>query len=205
MAATSFIRSLFAGTRNKYISMLAGNSSQAQKIDSNFEHIETVTVGAGGAASVTFSNIPQTYRHLQIRYVARSQVSTTDSNINLNFNSDTSANYAFHKLYANGSTAGSVAVTASTTIQGSDIPGNTAGANTYGAGVTDILDYTSTSKYKTVRTLSGQDRNGGGYVSLKSGLWISTSAISSITLQTQDGVSGSLMQYSTFSLYGIRG
>ena len=67
------------------------------------------------------------------------------------------------------------------------------------AGVVDILDCSNTSKYKTMRALCGTDTNGGGEVGLFSGVWQSTSAISSITISFSN-----IAQYSTFALYGIK-
>lgn len=184
----------------RYTSFLAGNASfnpDAHVL------IASQTVGSGGAASVTFSSIPQTYRALQIRGIGRSFVGGVDSNVSANFNGDTGANYAFHKLLGDGAAASSAAVTATTAMQWMDITGNGAPANVFGVGVVDILDYSSTSKYKTVRLISGQDQNVHGYASIKSGLWMNSSAITSITVQTQDGASYPLLQYSRFDLYGI--
>jgi hypothetical protein len=36
-------------------------------VTTSYESIETVTVGSGGSATVTFSSIPATYTHLQIK------------------------------------------------------------------------------------------------------------------------------------------
>ena len=77
------------------------------------------------------------------------------------------------------------------------------GANMFGSGVIDILDYANTNKYKTVRTLSGDDKNGSGYVVFGSGLWQNTNAVSTITL-TNHGATN-FQQYSSFALYGIKG
>jgi hypothetical protein len=82
-----------------------------------------------------------------------------------------------------------------------------AAANIMGVGIVDIQDYESTTKYKTTRTLNGTDINGtiagsSGFVFVSSGLWMSTAAISSITI-TPDG--NNFNQYSSFALYGIKG
>lgn len=168
----------------------------------DFESIATVTVGAGGAANATFTSIPATYQHLQIRYVVRSTVASTQDVLEIEFNSDTAGgNYARHWVNGQGTTAASygegnfqdnLRVTS----------GNTAGTGTFGVGVIDILDYANTNKNKTTRTLSGIDNNGSGQVALGSGLWKSTTAINSILLKA-DG--GNLAQYSHIALYGIKG
>ena len=75
----------------------------------------------------------------------------------------------------------------------------------FSAGVLDILDYANVNKYTTTRVLSGFNTNGsanGTAVFLSSGLWMSTSAVTSITLT---GRSTNIGQYSSFALYGIKG
>ena len=79
---------------------------------------------------------------------------------------------------------------------------NSIAASVFGSYVIDINDYTSTAKYKTVKTLGGFDANGSGAYAFMSTLWQSATAISTITLTT-DG--GNFAQYSQFALYGIRG
>jgi hypothetical protein len=84
------------------------------------------------------------------------------------------------------------------------MPAATAASNVFGAVIIDILDYKDTNKYKTVRGNSGFDTNNastGAVVRLNSGLWLNTSAITSIK-----GImnSGNIAQHSQFALYGIR-
>ena len=69
----------------------------------SYESIQTVTVGAGGSASVTFSSIPATYKHLQIRGILRSSYSPSNTSMRLTFNSDTGNNYSSHFLMSTGS------------------------------------------------------------------------------------------------------
>lgn len=166
----------------------------------DYEHIETITVGAGGAASITFSSIPGTYKHLQIRGISR-YTSAGNSTI-IRFNSDTASNYSWHGLYGTGSAAGSNAAITQTAglIEAAAVGHDT----TYMfASVTDILDYASTSKFKTVRALSGVDTNSTtGEVNLLSSNWRSTSAITSIVLAINGAQS--FTQYTTYSLYGVK-
>ena len=166
----------------------------------SFESIATVTVGAGGQSTVSFSSISQTYAHLQLRFMARVTGATTLDNLTMRFNGVSGTSYTTHYLYGNGSSAGASYVT----INGSELyVGRLTGANStsgmFGVGIIDILDYSSSgSKYKTVRSLSGQDQNGSGEVFFWSGLFNSTDAISSITLLN------SYAQYSSFALYGVK-
>lgn len=164
-----------------------------------YESIATVTVGSSGAADVTFSSIPGTYSHLQVRYLAR--VSTGNLFYAI-FNNDSGNNYPYHRLSGNGSSASAYGTSATTKID--DIFLTTNSTNIFGAGVMDLLDYTNTNKYKTLRSLSGYENNSAGQVILGSGLWMSTSAITSIKFVPTASTS-TFAQYSHFALYGIKG
>jgi hypothetical protein len=163
--------------------------------------IGVTTVGSGGAASITFSSIPATYTHLQIRIMGRSDRATTTDVVKLNFNSDSGANYTEHDLYGDGSSVNAGGYTGLTSANAYRIAGGNAGSNIQGAIIIDILDYANTNKYKTLRSLGGVDLNGSGQVWLNSSLWLNTSAISNIVLTSV----GTLQQYSSFALYGIKG
>jgi hypothetical protein len=169
----------------------------------DFESIATVTVGSGGAANIEFTSIPATFAHLQIRYVGRATTADTSSDLKAQINSDTGSNYADHHLAGNGSSAsafGESSVTLPFVVY-RGLGAGTSGANVFGAGVIDILDYASTSKTKTVRALGGHDRNGAGVVVVNSLLWNSTSAITSIKLTP---TADNFAQYSTAALYGVK-
>lgn len=160
-----------------------------------FEHIETQTVGSGGAASVTFSSIPGTYKHLQIR--ATGLIASGTSGVIMRFNGDSASNYFTHTLGGNGTSAYSDnSVNPSTSIDAYYWN------NSISGGVLDILDYASTSKFKTSRVLNGFDNNGSGFVMIRSGLWRSTSAVTQIVFSVGSGVN--LAQHSTLALYGVK-
>jgi hypothetical protein len=116
----------------------------------------------------------------------------------MQFNSDTGANYARHRLSGNGATASAAAATSSTFMGLGDQPTT---ASTFYTSIVDILDYANTNKAKTVRLLYGYDENGSGEVGLRSNLWTNTSAITSIVI-TAD--SSTFAQYSSFALYGVK-
>jgi len=162
-----------------------------------YDSIATVTVGAGGSSSITFSSIPSTYTHLQIRTFAR-----TPSNTLATFqaNGDTANNYSIHNIYGNGS---SVTTGATSSYNYGGVSLTSSASGTFSAGVIDILDYANTNKYKTFKTLSGWDANGSGQVEIRSSKWNSTSAITSLIFYTDSG--GAFQQYSSFALYGIKG
>lgn len=181
----------------KYRSMLAGN---AAFFPVSFDSIATAT-GTGSSNVITFSDIPSTYQHLQIRSIARSTVS--GNNIGITFNNDTSANYSRHLLGGNGSSifGGSGASENSITIEDVTADSGT-GSNTMGVAIIDIHDYAVTTKNKTVRALSARENNGSGAIKVSSGLWINTSAITTIS------ITANLSNFTTatiFALYGIKG
>jgi hypothetical protein len=172
-------------------------SSISGKLTS-FESIATTTVGSGGASSITFSSIPTTYQHLQIRWFARGSAL---AGLYWTFNSDTGANYARHRISADGATV-SVSGLASQnqiyTVASWGIPN---GTSIFAGGVYDLLDYDNTNKYKTLRGLAGQDSNGSGGVEFVSGLWMNTAAVNAITIAPN---TGTFQQYTQFALYGIK-
>ena len=170
----------------------------------SYESIATVSVGGGGSSSISFSSIPSTYKHLQIRGIGRTTNSGTLGNPGITFNADSNVNnYTLHILYGDGSSPAAYGGGAGSGTDTSVTTGNSAGASIFGVAVIDILDYASTNKYKTVRSLTGADLNGSGTMRLYSNLWMNTSAISSITLTPS--ASASYSQYSHFALYGIKG
>ena len=169
-----------------------------------YDSIATTTVGAGGASSITFSSIPSGYTHLQIRSIARGTVAQGEMQTFYRFNSDSGNNYAYHLLRGNGSGVFADGITSASSASAvTRYSAANAASGIFGAGVTDILDYANTSKNKTIRSLGGVDANGSGQVYFTSGLWMNTSAITSITIGINDG--GDFAQYSQFALYGIKG
>jgi hypothetical protein len=95
--------------------------------------------------------------------------------------------------------ASTAAASASKAVFGADDNGD---ASNFGVSVVDILDYANTSKNKTTRALAGQERNSTGVVNFWSSLWMSTSAINSITIVPD---SSTFRAGSKFALYGIKG
>ena len=154
------------------------------------------------AASITFSNIPTTYTHLQVRYISRTNLASASANLQVTFNSDTtSGNYSFHRLVGDGSSVSAYGQSGLDTIALS--AGANSGTNIFGVGVMDIVDYKNTNKYKTTKILTGLIRNNtvDSYSMMRTQVWINTNAIASITFTPS---SGSLVANSSFALYGIK-
>jgi hypothetical protein len=173
-------------------------------VTNSYESIATVTVGSGGTGTITFSSIPSTFKHLQVR--ASNQTNRNDDtreSLKLRFNSDTGTNYSYHVLTGNGSSASAQAGATQAFIEVDWTSSSLAGSNFFGAQIIDILDYADTNKYTTSRTLGGNDTNGAGNISLNSGSWRNTAAVSTVTLIPYVG--SLFSQYSSFALYGIKG
>jgi hypothetical protein len=166
----------------------------------SYESIATVTVGSGGTSFIEFTSIPSTFNHLQVRYIVKN--SSDSFQTAMRFNSDATSNYSWHILNGNGSSASANAYTSQSYM---GLPRNAppSPASTFYVGVTDILDYTSANKNKTVRSLGGGDTNGAGHVDFTSGAWYNSgTAVSTIRIYA---TSGNLAQHSHFALYGIKG
>ena len=188
-------------TVTRYTDMLAGNTVwNPWEPQGAYDALSTVTVPSGGVASITFAGIPNTYKHLQIRGIAKDN--RASSNINspmlLTFNGDTAANYAGHEISGNGTAAQAYGAGS---LSNFSVYANSNFTNIFGAFVIDILDYATTTKNKTTRSLGGADQNGTGFLAMTSGLWNNTAAITSITLTA---FSSPFQQFSQFSLYGVR-
>lgn len=157
------------------------------------------TASAAGSSSVTFSSIPTTYQHLQIRlYIP--DCSTAPGNVWYYPNGDSTANKTLHELNGTGASVAAAAVTG--------LPWNRiayqAFANSYPlVSVTDILDYSNTNKNKTTRALWGNDLNStNGYIALTSGYVPITAAFTSLTIGRD---SGTFPTGTSIALYGIKG
>ena len=181
--------------------LVAGITGSGGASLSSFESIATTTL-TGTQTGITISSIPSTFKHLQIRVMAGSSYASAGYDLmQLRFNNDSATNYADHNLTGDGATAtagGQVTRTFIETI-GFLVRTGTS-ANIFGVSVIDILDYASTSKYKTVRALGGEDRNGSGNIRIGSGLWLSTNAINRIDFCHGE----SLKTGTTIALYGIK-
>ena len=184
-------------------SLLAGNPPFTP---SSFESIATAT-GTGSSGVITFSSIPSTYKHLQVRCLARSTNTVGSSAIalllTLNGNS-TSTNYITHQLNGTGTTANANSTTGVAGVYlNSCVSRNGVTAGLVGVSIIDVQDYTSSTRNKTIRAFTGYDSNDtNGRVNLQSGLFINTAAITSITLTAE---ANNWTTSTVFSLYGIKG
>lgn len=165
----------------------------------NMVAIQTVTVGAGGAASIEFTSIPATYTDLVLKTANRSTRSATTDTLFLKFN-NTTTSYSQRRLYAFGTTVGSDSLSSTGLIIGGTTAAN-ATANTFSNIEIYIPNYAgSTNKSVSSDGVSEDNSSSGNFLLLNAGLWSNTSAINQITLNCDVG---NFAQYSTATLYGV--
>jgi hypothetical protein len=173
-----------------------------------YESIATV-IPSGSTNTVTFSSIPSSYASLQLRILARGTANGSSTNPLILFmraNGDTGTNYANHRILANGSTVQAGGSASQTRMTPAIYADSGYPANVFGVIIIDIHDYASTTRNKTVRTISGVDDNSGttsSRLDIRSDLWINTSAINSLTIENNGG--DNFSSSSSFALYGIKG
>ncbi len=163
--------------------------------------VSTVTVGAGGSSSITFSAIAGTATDLLLVYSLRSNRASADNdNPMVNFNSDTGSNYSIRWLRGNGSAASSFGTT-TTFLYGGNTTATVSTASTFANAQMYIPNYAgSTSKSISIDSVN-ENNDITAYASINAGLWTGTAAITSITIAPQLGTLWE--QYSTASLYTI--
>lgn len=160
--------------------------------------IASSIVGSGGASTIDFTSIPQTYTDLCLKISARQGA---ENAFTLKFNGSTSS-YSTTRLQGDGATATSNTASGLTTaIRVIGINPSGATANTFGNSEIYIPNYAG-SAYKSVLHNGGNEDNSSSiYMNLSAGSWSNTAAITSITLAPE---AGTFVQYSNVYLYGIK-
>jgi hypothetical protein len=187
------------------VGSFAGASARAYGLQTggaigDFESIQTITVGSGGAANVEFTSIPASYTHLQIRGIVRRTSGSYDVDT-FRFNNDTGANYSWHNFFGDSSNPNVNQGANQSSCYGLVSLATTSGANMFGAVIVDILDYANTNKYKTSKAFAGVEDNTAGYSWFHSSNWRNTNAITSIKFTP---AAGNYAQYTSFALYGVK-
>lgn len=196
--------SIKSGTISR--SMLVGNPGY---VPPAFESIATLTPANGSSFSI-FSNIPQTYKHLQIRGIAKDTYNdgTAESTtITMRINDNTGSVYLGHYLTANGSSVSAGGSSSATTSLDRMLScafgaGST---NMFGVGIVDFPDYSSTTKNKTMFSNTGGDVN---TTDTKSNIWFTSGVFLSTAAITEIRINAPISGFATgtmFSMYGIRG
>lgn len=171
-----------------------------------FVALATVTVGSGGASSVTFSNIPQTYSDLVVKHSARMDSSSADGYTVLAINGNTSTNNVTNR-YVLGNGANASSINNTVFASAGFCSANNATASTFGNGEYYIPNYTGSTSKSISSDSVGENNGTTAYAGLIASLSSPTSAITSITLSggnNSTGATANFMQYSSFTLYGIK-
>jgi len=159
----------------------------------------------GDSASVTFSTIPQIYRHLELWITARVTEATTNDYIRIRFNGDTAAHYDFQHSTGTGTSNVTSSSMAQTSLIVANVPGTSAARSTQaGCGIARILHYTNTTweKQVLVHNASVWDTTAGAaQMDIEGGAWRSAAAITQIDLIP---AANNIKAGSIFTLYGVR-
>jgi hypothetical protein len=149
------------------------------------------------ASTIVFSDIPANYTHLQVRAVAIYTGSVGSGFFAFN-GDNASGNYSYHALGADGTSAGHAALSSQNLGRYTGFAGTSPAGNN--SMIMDIIDYSNTSKFKTVKTTYGWDANATGYVEFNSSAWRSTLAVNSIAFTAANTFAAN----THFALYGIK-
>ena len=192
MAVSRLTQTTLQNGFEKYSQVWDGRSAVG-----SMEAISAITLSATTSV-VEFNNIPSTYTHLQLRAFL---VSGYSANNQFRLNNDSGTNYTWHQIQGNGS---GVETYASNPTSNPPWGLNSGNSSYPMVSIMDFLDYANTNKYKTVRTLSGNDGTGNtsSRVGLYSSVWMNTEAITSIRLTNDFG--STILANSSFTLYGIK-
>lgn len=171
----------------------------------NMVAIQTVTVGAGGSSSISFTSIPQTYTDLQIILSARTDGASPPGYATLRFNGNSSAIYSRKTLQGDGNTAQSYPATGETAVNYIYVNGNAGTASTFSNTSIYIPNYNSSNnKALYFETVQEYNATTNAWIMLQGNLWENTSAITSITLEPQNvDAQTKFLEHSTATLYGI--
>ena len=162
-----------------------------------FIKIASVTVGSGGASSIDFTSIPSTYTDLTVLYSVRYNGSSPQD-VYITFNSNTSS-YSRKLLYTNNGT--SVASFGDSTRIASVVAGTSYTANTFSNDVLYIPNYAGSNNKSYFVDNVVENNATATFMNMTALLWSNASAITSIAISP---LSGSFVQYSTATLYGIK-
>lgn len=205
MAISRFSTSSVAQGLPKYQKVWDGTSVY---VPPAYESIATVLVGSGGSSTITLSSIPGTYKDL--RLITNLRVSGPPGASTYNgwatFNGDTGSNYSSHYMQNYGGTSYVGGGANQTNLNGAFAYSTTDATSAISPSVVDIIDYSNTNKFKTIKVINGGNWSSTGFINFQSANWRSTSAVTSITISPNTGFGAyNFAENSIVSLYGIKG
>jgi len=154
------------------------------------------------AQPVTFSGIPSTYEHLQLRISSHDSYGASYDVLYGRFNEDSATNYSSHKMEGYSSSTNAGGNTGQTYAWLGAVEGSYGAtlATTYGGLIVDIFDYANTNKNTTTMSFSGVvDPRPTNVAYFSSSLWDNTAAVNRIDLWGYAG----FVRGTTFTLYGL--
>jgi hypothetical protein len=160
--------------------------------------ISSVTVGAGGAASISFSSIPSTFTDLLLVISARADTNAVSTGIFMQINGVTTNRTSRWLAGVNGS----VFSVSDTSAQVGYLSGATSTSNVFTNTQLMIPNYSGSNNKSFSVEDARENNDANAALTLMAGLWSSTAAITSLTLQANSG-SSNFVQHSMASLYGI--
>jgi len=166
-----------------------------------YEKIQTYTT-VSAVNTYTFSAISGAYTDLRL-VVSNAAISGgVDSNLSFRLNGDTGSNYSMTNLGARALSATPFSGRQSTTY--GNINWYTALGSQAGMTVTDFMNYSNSTTFKTVLCNSRVNEGNATYsgVEVLVNLWRNTAAITSLTLFSFSG--SNFTNGTTFTLYGIK-
>jgi hypothetical protein len=167
-------------------------------VPNTFIKIASVTVGSGGASTISFTSIPSTFTDLCLKISSRE---SGGAGLNFTFNGVTTG-YNDIELYTNnGTSAASYARSGNAGFWGIDNSSSTT-ANTFGNSQIYIPNYAGSTNKSYSADGVAENNAPTSWMALDAGLWSNTAAITSIGLSP---ITGTLWnQYSTAYLFGIK-
>jgi hypothetical protein len=191
------------------LGVVASSNQQGRSVVAgSFDALATITL-TSTASTIIFTGIPNNYRHLQLRWNAQTNRPTYGfDDLWVRYNNDGSSLYSMHYLFGNGSSIGASGESSTGQMNFINTAGTQTSGNWWAIAVADILDYSSTTKFKTTRLRNGLDFNGAapgtlaGRVNISSGSYQSLNPINAITILS--GSSSTFQVNTQFTLYGVK-
>jgi hypothetical protein len=189
-------------TGNSATSGVSNSVTPFTPFTSDMESIATTTLSASQSI-ITFSSIPSTFKHLQVRMLGRTDVNGATDNIQIYFNGDNSNAYSRHQFTSDFGSPSSATADPDQPLFTGTVGGNSNNANVFGLAIIDVVDYSVSGKLKITKAFTGVDYGSNGYMTQHAGSWNNTSVITSVSLARQSG--SNFVAGSRFALYGLKG
>lgn len=172
------------------------------------EFIEKTELGSD-TSSVSFTSIPATYQHLQIRASVRDTASAYVESIYVQLGGasdspvDTGSNYTYNYIDVDGTSETGTGATGNTNILLGKAVAASATSQIFSGLFINILDYANANKSTTVQSFLEAPVTSGSNARMRftAGLWTDLEAVQTIKLIANVNFA----THSVFTLYGLTG